>query len=105
MPNLLDYIDLNTGERNGILTSGGMGQLVGHRLKIDPADATQGIFFVPATGAAIKVEIVGRNKPADLMLMVPTGVVAGNYTLEVRATVNQSSDVRTGRLNATLTVS
>jgi hypothetical protein len=105
MPNLLEYTDLNSGERNSVLTPGGMGQVVGHRLKFDPADANQGVFFVAEGGGATKVDVVGRNKPGDLMFTVPAGLAAGDYTLEVRATIRGSEDVRTGALGATLTVS
>ena len=84
------------------LTPGGMGQLVGHRLKFDPADPNQGIFFVAPAGEA-RVQVVARNKPGELIFMVPA-LPAADYTLEVRATVHSSEDVRTGALEATLTV-
>jgi hypothetical protein len=86
-------------------TPGGMGQIEGHRLKFDPTDAAQGIFFIAADGTETQVAIVGRNKPADLMFMVPDTLTAGEYTLEVRATIHGSTDVRTGALEAPLTVS
>jgi hypothetical protein len=88
-----------------VLTPGGMGQVVDHRLKFDPTDANQGVFFVAEGGGATKVDVVGRNKPGELMFMVPAGLASGDYTLEVRATIHGSEDVRTGALDATLTVS
>jgi hypothetical protein len=103
-PNPLEYTDLNSGERNGVLTPGGMGQVVGHRLKFDPADAAQGIFFLAADGTETKVDVVGRNKPADLMFLIPGSLAAGNYTLEIRATVHDGETVRTGALETPLTV-
>jgi hypothetical protein len=66
-----------------------MGQLVGHRLKFDPADANQDAFLVAAAGKA--------------RVQVPA-LPAADYTLEVRATVHGSEDARTGALEATLTV-
>jgi hypothetical protein len=39
------------------------------------------------------------------MFMVPDTLTAGEYTLEVRATIHGSTDVRTGALEAPLTVS
>jgi hypothetical protein len=103
-PNPEEYNDLNTGERNGVLTSAGMGQIVGHRLKFDPADDNQGIFFVAEDGSATQVDVIGRNKPAELMFTVPT-LASGDYRLEVRAAVYGSQQVRTGALPMTLTVS
>jgi hypothetical protein len=103
-PKPLQYTDLNTSTRNSVLTPGGMGQLVGHRLKFDPHDADQGIYFVADDGTATKVAIVGRNKPADLMFMVPESLTAGDYTLEVRAKVYDTDKVRVGALEHPLTV-
>ncbi len=103
-PNPLAYLDVSTNARNGIVTPGGMGQVVGHRLKFDASDENQGIFFVAADGTATRVTVVGRNMPADLMFMVPDGLAAGEYTLEVRAAF-ASNDVRTGALAVALTVS
>ncbi|MCB8978705.1 MAG: DUF4469 domain-containing protein [Ardenticatenaceae bacterium] len=103
-PNPLSYLDISTNTRNGTVTPGGMGQVVGHRLKFDAADENQGIFFIAGDGAATRVAVIGRNMPADLMFMVPTGLAAGDYTLEVRAGF-ATNDVRTGGLPATLTVS
>ncbi len=105
VPNLEAYTDLNTGARNGTLTPGGMGQVTGYRLKFNPADASQGIFFVASDGSAIKVEVLGHNLPRELMFLIPAGLAVGDYTLEVRATVPGSPYVRTGGLAATLTVS
>jgi hypothetical protein len=41
-PNPVEFTDVNTGERNSVLTPGGMAQVIGYRLKFDPADAAQG---------------------------------------------------------------
>jgi hypothetical protein len=57
--------------------------------------ANQGVFFVTEGGGATKVDVVGRNKPGELMFMVPAGLAADDYTLEVRATIHDSEDVRT----------
>ena len=103
-PSLLEFTDLNSAERNSILTPGGMGQVVGHRLKFDAEDATQGIFFVAADDSETEVTVVGRNMPAELMFLIPDGLTAGDYTLEVRAGFGED-DVRSGALDVPLTVS
>jgi hypothetical protein len=48
--------------------------------------------------------VVGRNKPAELMFLIPEELLAGDYTLEVRAGFGED-DVRSGALDAPLTVS
>ncbi len=103
-PNPVDYIDLNSGERNGHLTPGGMGQIVGHRLKFNPADPQQGIFFIASDDTETRVAIVGKNKPGELLFLVPDGLASGEYLLEVRAILKGGTEVRHGRLDAVLTV-
>lgn len=103
-PTPLEYIDLSSGARDSVVTPGGMGQVTGRRLKFDPADAEQGIFFVAEDGTETKVDLVGRNMPADLMFMVPESLTAGTYTLEVRAVLRNRDDLRVGALEDPLTV-
>ncbi len=103
MPNPIEFTDINSGERNSIVTPGGMGRVIGSRLKVDTDDASQGVFFVAADGTATQVEVLGQNKPAELLFLIPS-LSAGDYTLEVRASVYGSRDIRTGGLPQTLTV-
>lgn len=103
-PKLLDYLDLNSGELNSIVTRGGMGQVVGYRLKFDPTDPTQGLFFIAADNSATRVSVVGKNSAVELMFMVPAGLTPGDYSLELRTTMGNGV-LRTGTLAATLTVS
>jgi hypothetical protein len=70
-PNLLEYLDINSGERNSIVTKGGMGQIMGHRLKFELADSQQGIFLIDAQGEETRIATVGENKPSRLMFMLP----------------------------------
>ena len=98
-------LTFNSEARNSVLTPGGMGELVGHRLKVDPADDAQGVFFVTEDGAETKVAVLGRNKPANLMFLVPDSLTAGNYTLEVRAKIYSGEDLRVGALEVPLVVS
>lgn len=102
-PKPTGYVDVNTGARDSTLTPGGMGQVLGYRLSFDPADAQQGIFFRGADGSASRVEVVGRNKPSELLFTVPL-LAPGTYTLEVRAILNDNHEVRSGQLEAALIV-
>jgi len=71
---------------------------------LNPADSRQGVFFVAGDGSAVQATMVMRNKPADLTFMVPDGLAAGEYSLEVRTAPTAESDLRTGRLCHTLIV-
>ncbi len=103
-PNPLEYTDINSGERNSVLSPGGMGQVIGHRLKFDPADPEQSVFFMAPDGSSsTRVDVVGKNKPGELMFMVPDSLSPGDYMLVVRAGFGED-DVRIGALETTLTV-
>jgi hypothetical protein len=88
-PRPMNYLDLNTGELNNQITPGSMGQITGYRLKFDPADPNQGIFFI--NGSAHRVSVIGQNGPSKLMFMVPAGLTSGDYRLEVRSTMGNGT--------------
>lgn len=102
VPNPLTYIDTATGERNGVVTPGWEGRVVGRRLQFDPADPEQGIFYIAADGSETRVEAVGWNKGRHLMFIVPA-LAAGDYGLEVRVLMG-SRGLCTGVLGAVLHV-
>ncbi len=97
----LHYVDLNGPVTDGPLTPGGMGRVDGDRLAFDPAVPEQGVFFVAPDGAETRVETFGQVAPSRLLFLVPA-LAAGTYRLEVRAAFGDT--VRTGRLDAALTV-
>jgi hypothetical protein len=97
------FFDPISGERNGQINPGRVGQVSGRRLKFDAADPNQGIFFVAADGSATRAEVVVMNTPRKVIFEVPAGLTPGDYTLEVRATMGTAL-VRSGRLVDTLTV-
>ena len=102
-PRLLEYTNLNNGDGNQALTPGGMARLSGYRLKFDPADPEQGLFLMAADQSTIRVEVIGRNTPNELIFMTPSGLAPGQYTLMVRVRFGQNS-VRIGLFEGMLTV-
>ncbi len=101
-PALLEYVDLGSGETNGTITSGNIGTINGHRLKFNPDQDDEGIYFVNVdTGADVKLTTIQKNKPGQLVFLVPT-VPGGQYYLEVRARLKDSAEIRTGRLDEVL---
>lgn len=101
VPNLVEYIDFGSNTRNSLLTPGNAGQISGHRLKHDPTDSAQGVYFVAEDGTATPATTIMTNEPAKLMFLIPT-LPAGLYSLQVRAAFGQT--VRVGSLQADLTV-
>lgn len=97
------FEDIESGEKDSILTPGGLGRLYGARLKFDPADPRQGVFFIAADKSATRAGSAAENHPQQLIFLIPP-LPAGAYTLEVRNLAEDSSDLRRGTLGCTLTV-
>jgi hypothetical protein len=79
-----------------------MGQITGYRLKFDPADPEQGIFFA-AGGSATRVEQTGKNSPSELMFLIPAELAPGEYRPELRSALHNGR-LFTGILEELLTV-
>ena len=106
-PYITEVADIVSGKTNEVLTKGGVVQLTGSRLKFDAKDASQGIFFVPETGEAVRATVIAENKPACLMAIIPADLAAGTYYIEVRTKITSSpkplKNVKTGRFFKALT--
>jgi len=103
-PTLLQYADLESGDINSTLTPGTIGTINGHRLKYDDTQGDEGIYLIAETGGAVtKVTAVQKNKPGQLVFLVPT-LADGLYRLEVRAQFSIDGEVRTGALESLLLV-
>ena len=106
-PLVVSFTNKSTGAVNGAVTPAGIGQINGDQLKFDPAAATAGIYFVPATGTAVKVPTanIATRTEGSLLFTIPA-LTAGTYHLEVRRVYGTAAraTLRTGSLSATLTV-
>jgi hypothetical protein len=101
-PNLIDFVDNNSGEHNSILTPGGLGTLIGNRLSYDPEDQNQGVFFIAEDGAETQVAIIGQNKPSMLVFIIPETLSSGDYFIELRNTTFKK--LKSGRLSSIVSV-
>ncbi|MDR1215347.1 MAG: DUF4469 domain-containing protein [Treponema sp.] len=65
--------DLKTGAINATLTPGHDAKVSGVKLRITGSDPTVGLYFVLATGDAVKVDIsdVVVNNSSELIVLVP----------------------------------
>ncbi|MBI9034070.1 MAG: DUF4469 domain-containing protein [Bacteroidales bacterium] len=102
-PVLIHFEDLASGTRNETITSGKIGSIKGSRLKFNPAEATQGIFFIATDNTNYKVDMITVNKPSELHFLTPD-LPAGDYQLQVRTVLRDTAQLRTGTLEYTLTV-
>ncbi len=102
-PNPIEYRDVGTDTTNDQITPGNIGQLSGNRLKFDAAQADEGLYFIPTLDTGdVKVTTVQKNKPSQLVFLVPA-LGAGGYNLEVRARIAGGTELRIGRLDPVLT--
>ncbi len=101
----MDILDVVSGSMNDVLSPGGVGDLRGNDLKYDHEDPQQGIFLVASDGTETRMDTIIRNKPSNLIFMIPESLAAGTYALEVRAILTGITSLRTGSLEAELTVS
>ena len=105
-PVLVAFTNMNTGAVNAAVTPAGIGQARGDHLKLDPAKAADGIYWVPTgVGAAVKVTVIATRTETELLFTIPA-LAAGTYRLEVRRTYGTGANatVRTGQLGSVLTV-
>lgn len=96
--------DFGTDSTNDTLSKGGIARLTGSSLKHDPADPTQGVFFVRSNGTTTRVEDYKTNKPSEQLFAVPAALTAGTYRLEVRSKGKDSTLLKTAALATALTV-
>jgi len=82
LPQILEVKDSVSGKVNDVLTPNGVVELFGNNIKIAGDDAECGLWFVPASGQALKAQVVVQNKPATIITMIPA-LPAGTYTLKV----------------------
>jgi hypothetical protein len=72
-----------SGLTDGTLSTGGVLDIAGSRLKLFPDLPDEGVYFVAPDGTEYKATTLVENKPARLIVMLPP-LPSGAYTLEVR---------------------
>lgn len=98
------YLDVMANSATS-LSKGGLGELKGEHLKIDTEQADEGVFIInTANNQATKVSRLHQNLPSVLQFVVPNSLAAGSYAIEVRNRPFRVKELRTGKLNTTLTV-
>lgn len=96
LPLVEDFKDIASGQSNSLITIGGVGQITGRRLAFNEADTNQGIFFISESNQAVRVTTMVRNKPSELIFMIPADLAAGTYDMEVRTLPDGNKEVRAG---------
>jgi hypothetical protein len=81
---IVEVADARSGALNSTVTPGGIVHITGHKIKVEGAGASCGVWFVNAAdGARTKVtENLAVNRPAEVVALVPA-LPAGKYALEI----------------------
>jgi hypothetical protein len=101
-PMPVQYLSLSNGHTPNTLIPGGMGKLIGERLRYEPADPEQGLFLLAANGSERRLPTDGMIMPGSLVFMIPADLAPGAYRLEVRVRFDAAT-FSTGRLKDVLT--
>lgn len=101
-PMPVQYLSLSNGQTPNTLIPGGMGKLIGERLRYDPGDPTQGIFLLDNNHSERRLPTDGIIMPGSLVFMVPADLTPGTYRLEVRVRFDEAT-LSVGRLKPSLT--
>ena len=96
VPHILEVKDAASGAVNQTLTSGGVVEISGSRLKIVGDAPHNGVYFVGEDGAAQKAPHLIVNRPTRLIAMTPA-LPAGRYTLQVTTQYSTKGPVKAPR--------
>jgi hypothetical protein len=104
-PMIESVYDLKTQSYDNTLSPGHMIEIRGSRLKVHMEQPDEGIFLInDADGAATRLDHVHGNLPSTLSAMLPEGLAAGDYTVEVRTRLSGNSSLFTGVFAKTLII-
>ena len=105
-PYITSVTDKITGDSTTV-KAGSVMELTGARLKFDASDEEQGVFAITESGE-VRCATVIENKPARLLVLLPSDIAAGDFTVEVRTKLTgtrgaSGKTLKKGGYNKTLT--
>ncbi len=95
-PNIRTVVPAGEGDGAAIHAKG-MVEVHGLRLRFDPKQEGQGVFFISDAGAAVRSTLYPRIMPSSVIAGVPESLPAGIYAVAIRAAPN-GKDVHESRL-------
>lgn len=96
---ILETEDRKTGLKDGTATSGRNLLVRGAMLKVVGSDPAVGVSLTNASGVVTKLDadLLATNKPSELILLLPTGLADGEYTLTVTTQYSTGAVLKTPR--------
>ena len=105
-PFIIEINDVVSNSVNEQITPGGVIQIRGGSLKLALANPENGVFLTDENGNTFKLNNIVENKPARIIVMIPSDIQQGTYTLEVRSSfinsAKEAKNIKTGRFNREL---
>ena len=83
--NIAEVLDMTTGKTDGTVTPGGMVQLKGNKIKCVNEDGSGigRLTLYNESESGEEVTVIGVNDPSKIIFIFPTGLLAGEYRLEI----------------------
>jgi hypothetical protein len=82
-PRILSINSIQSG-RDDEAHSGDLLRIAGRRMKFDPADEGQGLFFCGASGEEARSALYAQVRPSTIIAEVPADLCEGEYSLVIR---------------------
>ncbi|MGA2548345.1 MAG: DNA-binding domain-containing protein [Rectinemataceae bacterium] len=101
-PRLISVRSIQTG-REGEAQSGDLIRISGKRMKFDPADESQGLFFRSSAGEEIRASLYAHIQPSAIVAALPAELAMGDYGLIIK-TVSRKGTRLEGIFQTTLRV-
>jgi len=99
-----EALGVEGGRRDHALYPGDSARLSGDRLAFDPADETQGVFFVHGIAeTGLRAERYATVKPKRVIFVIPEELEPGEYTVALRSST-KAGTLRTGYLDGKILV-
>ena len=89
LPVINVFLDITTNKENEVITPRQPAKVFGLNLRVDVADAKQGVYLMRTdTNKETKISVFVDNQPSKLAFVVPN-LNKGEYILKVRTLINQ----------------
>jgi hypothetical protein len=105
IPILLVFTDMQSQTINDCITPNGIAQIEGNHLKFNPANPSEGLFFVNGNNEIFQATIFATRHPSKLIFSIPGAMPTGTYTLILKKAFGKTATtLRKGALPFSLKV-
>lgn len=84
VPNITAVKDITSGQVNGLVTPGGLAEIIGDGLKYEFDDPTQGLHFVASDDTETRVSFLAVNSLKKTIFLIPETLTPGTYYLAMK---------------------